>query len=299
MARSQAEDFANIEKLSDSENYQVWKFQISILFRANELYGTVTEEVAEGQRTDQWRKKDANAQKIIVTTIERKPLLHIMSCTTSHEMWTKISNIYERDTEQQKCSLLQMFYSATYDKTTDIVTYISGLKNLVFRLNALDTKIDDKMLISKILASLPEEYKYFASAWDSTEQGGKTVENLTARLIAEEMRNNQKESESKTVTLKTAAKKCTKCNKTGHLAKFCHIAKHCEETNKEKCSICSKTNHSEKDCFFRDKKKNKNESFLTGKLDAAHSWIVDSGSTQNLTNNKSYVQDIKKTIIGV
>lgn len=45
-----------------------------------------------------------------------------------------------------------------------MASYISKLKNLAFRLNALNTKIDDKILISKILATLPKEYMYFVSA---------------------------------------------------------------------------------------------------------------------------------------
>lgn len=107
----------------------------------------------------------------------------------------------------------------TYDKNTDIATYISKLRNLAYRLSALDTKIDDKMMTAKILATLPEEYRYFASAWESTEQREKTLENQTARLIAEEIRNKSKELEQKAVAFKAADKKCYKCNKSGALCK--------------------------------------------------------------------------------
>lgn len=147
-------------------------------------------------------KKDAVAQKLIATTIERKPLMHIMDCSTAYEMWTKICTIYERDNEQQKCNLLQTFYSLTYDKTTDIATYISKLRNIASRLNALEMKIEDEMLVAKILATLPGEYKHFASAWESTTRSERTLENLTARLIAEEMRNADREPEEKAVAFK-------------------------------------------------------------------------------------------------
>lgn len=192
MSRSLAEDFVNIEKLSDPENFQTWKFQLSILFRANDLYEIVTIETDEARREAAWRRKDANAQKLIVTTIDKKPLLHILNCTTSYEMWSKISNIYERESEQQKCNLLQSFYTAVYDKGTDIATYISKLRNIAYRLNALDTKIDDSMLISKILSTLPDNLKHFVSAWDSSERAQKTMENLTARLIAKKLEIIQK-----------------------------------------------------------------------------------------------------------
>ena len=129
-----------------------------------------------------------------------------MNCTTAHEIWVKISNIYERESEQQKCDLLQMFYSTVYDKDSDIASHISKLRNVAYRLNTLDTKIDDTILIAKILSTLPEELKHFVSAWDSTEKSKKTVENLTARLIAEESKNSSKDVENSTVAFKTTQK---------------------------------------------------------------------------------------------
>ncbi|KAM0730296.1 Retrovirus-related Pol polyprotein from transposon TNT 1-94 [Formica fusca] len=326
MARSMSEDIINVEKLTDAENFQIWKFQMSIVFKANELYEVVLQNVAENERTQQWKKRDAVAQKLIVTTLDKKPLLHVLDCNTAREMWIKICNIYERDSEQQRCSLLQTFYSTTYNKNEDIATYISKLRNLAFRLNALDTKLDDKMLISKILATLPEEYRYFASAWESAEQREKTLENLTARLIAEEARNKSKEQEEKAVAFKATDRKCFKCNKTGHLAKKCtktqtaiekrqvrcfkcnkigHMARSCGDnqgSSEQKCSICKKTNHTEKNCYFRNKYNNENKvAFLTGKTIASDTWIVDSGCTSNMTNKEGSILNMKKinSVIGV
>jgi len=283
MARSLTDDFLNIEKLKDIENYQTWKFQLGILLRANELYETITEETSVENRNAAWKKKDAMAQKYIVTSLDKKPLMHIMNCTTAYEMWLKISNIYERESEQQKCDLLQMFYSTAYDKDLDIASYISKLRNVAYRLNALDTKIDETMLIAKILPTLPEELKHFVSAWDSTEKSKKTVENLTSRLIAEESRSSSKDVENNAVAFKTTQRKCTKCNKVGHFAKFCksktssqdkkpvkcfkcnksgHIARACPENRQnaqDACGICKKNNHKEKDCFYRNKKEGKKE----------------------------------------
>lgn len=213
MAKTNSDDISNVEKLKDIENFPIWKFQLSILFRASDLFDIVNKNIPEDKRTQQWIKSDAHAQKIIITTLERNALLHIMNCLTANEMWTKICTIYERDNEQQRCGLLQKFYSLSYEKGSDMATYISKLKNLATRLTALKTNIDDDMIISKILSSLPEEQRYFASAWESTEKNGKTLENLTARLIAEEMRTIQKKPEEKAVAFKVTGKKCYKCNK--------------------------------------------------------------------------------------
>lgn len=279
MAKS--EDTSNIEKLVDTESFQIWKFQLSILFRANELFEVVTKSTTAAERDSQWLKKDANAQKLIVTTVEKKPLMHLLNCRTAHEIWTRVCAIYERDNEQQKCSLFQTFYSLAYDKNTDISTYISKLKNTATRLSALDTKISDEMMISKILATLPEEFKHFASAWDSTSKTEKTLDNLTTRLIAEEMRITDRQTEESTVAFKVTNKKCSKCSKQGHLTKDCtersqsygkdarcfkcnkigHIARFCKEKQKgdKTCSICKKSNHKDRDCYFRKGRGNKED----------------------------------------
>lgn len=45
MAKSLAEDILNVEKSIDSENFQIWKFQINILLAAHELNGVVLQNV--------------------------------------------------------------------------------------------------------------------------------------------------------------------------------------------------------------------------------------------------------------
>ena len=57
-----------------------------------------------------------------------------------------------------------------FEKGSDIATYMSKLKNLANRLIALNVKIDDNMVyVLKVLATLPDEFNHFASAWDSTD----------------------------------------------------------------------------------------------------------------------------------
>lgn len=328
MATNNQDDVMQIEKLKDSENFMIWKFQVTILFKSLGLYEIVTgvsvlrEGTTEPAKTE-WIRKDARAQKIIITSIERQPLTHILVCKTSHEMFQRICATYERDTQQQKCILLQEFFNYTYQKGTDIATHVSKLENLAYRLKTLNTDIDDTMLMSKILATLPEKFKYFACAWDSTAQDQKTLTNLTSRLLSEENRLVATDSKQDAVAFKSTEKKCYKCNNGGHLAKACkinkgniqeihcfkcngqgHMAKFCKKEDNSggaiKCRICKKNNHSEKDCYFRKSKTDDNTaaknkvSFLATDC-KTNEWILDSGSSSHMTNNKNLFKDMQKT----
>ena len=315
------EEIAQIEKLKDLESFQVWKFQLTIILKAQELYTLVTDEPTEANTANtDWIRKNAKAQKYIVTTIDKKPLMHVLSCSTAYEMWRKLSSIYERDSSQQKCTLMQDLFSFAYDKNMDVVSHVSKLQNIKHKLEALGQKIDDGLLMSKILTVLPPKYKHFVSAWESTSDTNKTTENLIARLLAEEQRVEIETNRDSAVAFKAVERKCYKCNSAGHIARHCdsrstelnkmrkcftcnktgHLAKDCTKTPKTKvtqtgCGICKKTNHAEKDCFFRnknDKTKRDELSFLTNNTTESNHWIIDSGTTSHMTNNKSGLKDL-------
>ena len=266
---------SGIERLSD-KNFQVWKFQIVILFKAHDIYDIVSGkekllETFDDKKKKEWERKDAKAQKYIVSTIEKTPLMHIVNCTTSKQMFDKLCTIYERDSEQQKYSLLQDFFNLKFEKGSNVVLHISKIENLAYRLKSINQEVDEKMVISKILVTLPEQYKYFISAWESMSSEEKTLTNLTSRLISEESRCHLEEPKTESLAFRanelacfkykknqnisryygnknSDEKRCFKCNSNTHLANLC--SKTLGNNSRQCCRICKKNNHAEKDCFF-------------------------------------------------
>ncbi|KAK9694257.1 hypothetical protein QE152_g33671 [Popillia japonica] len=222
MASKYRDDIEQIDKLKTVEDFPLWKFQVDIVFKSYGLYNIVTGNevlpvgVNDTEKTE-FERRDAKAQKIIITTVDKKSLTHILSCNSSREMYAKICSIYERDSEERKCTFLQEFFNYKFNKGNDLATHISNLKNIVHKLKVMKQDIDDGMVISKILSTLPEEYKFFTSAWESTQKGERTLDNLTSRLLLEEMRHTSKENEDavafRTVKGKSEEIRCRKCNK--------------------------------------------------------------------------------------
>lgn len=47
-----------------------------------------------GDAIKKWMTKDAMAKKVIVTTIEKQLLPHVLNCTTSAQMWSTLKNLF-------------------------------------------------------------------------------------------------------------------------------------------------------------------------------------------------------------
>lgn len=89
-------------KLEGTSNWNIWKFQTIVLLRSQGLL-----EVTDGSSVKPeeavekaaWEKKDAKAQSWLVTRMSESVMMHIITCTTSAEIWRKLASVYEQKSE--------------------------------------------------------------------------------------------------------------------------------------------------------------------------------------------------------
>lgn len=289
-------DLFKINKLTDAESWSPWKFQVKVLLNASEAFDVVSGDhkrpvlIKQQGETDEqaqqrlevelkaWKKIDCLAQKLIATSVGQQPLMHIMNCNTSNEMWQKLLNIYEQKTETSVHILQQKFYAFVMDPCDSIASHISKLEDLVQRLKELNEPVSDSMLITKILMTLPSEYGHFHSAWESTATEDRTLQKLTARLMVEETRINQVfESGTNAMTVRKFKSRrpgiCYKCRQYGHWKKDCPA----KMSNSQ-----SKSDVSEK----------KGEAFISDTISVKTRndcrWYMDSGASDHMCNNRNW-----------
>lgn len=192
---SEMEKEFRISKFTDPQQWTTWEFTVRVMLKANDVYEVVdgTERkpedlVANLTKLQEWKKKDSKAQGIIVGSVGEKILLHILSCNTANEMWIRLNAVYAQKNETSISLLQEKFFSYVKDSHDNMATHISKLETLYNKLIAMGVQTDKRLLLTKIILTLPSEYRNFSSAWDSTPLDKQTLENLSSRLLIEENR---------------------------------------------------------------------------------------------------------------
>ncbi|KAL0883742.1 hypothetical protein ABMA27_015847 [Loxostege sticticalis] len=243
----------------NGKNWAAWKFQLTIILKAKKLYEClIKDEPTDEKLLDAWTDKDIKAQEIIVTRVDEKVMGYLSTCQTSKEMWNKLSTLYEPSTQVSVHLVQQKFFSLTFEEP--IIKFVTELEEIANKLKSMNEAPSEKMIITKILMSLPDKYRHFISAWESVPDKQQNLKELTSRLLIEEERCTQESSSSAAFVSRSknqkgnsvssgsnSVRKCFFCNKEGHFKRNC---------TERKCFRCDQSGHLAKDCKVNNNLKN-------------------------------------------
>uniref|UniRef100_A0A0A9YMV4 Retrovirus-related Pol polyprotein from transposon TNT 1-94 n=1 Tax=Lygus hesperus TaxID=30085 RepID=A0A0A9YMV4_LYGHE len=203
-------------------------------------------------------------------------MVHILTCTTAAEMWSRLLAVYEQKSDTTVHLLHERFFAYSY-QNQGVAAHISGILDIVTKLKQNGENISDKQVITKILMSLPQNLSYFVSSWESVSADKQTINELTSRLITEEQRLKIRNGDDKVDTenkalITQSAQNCSFCGKSNHQSFKCFK----NPSNKPKitCHYCKKSGHVKKDCRYRKYKENNEKSHDKGhKSDMKNAFI--------------------------
>ncbi|KAJ8879709.1 hypothetical protein PR048_020317 [Dryococelus australis] len=117
-------------KLSGGDNWAVWQFEMEVILKGRRLFGIVSGaefEPVEGENEEVWVQNAATTQEFIITRMESGPLTHLLSRTTSSEMWSNLKSVYAKESAVSVYLLQQKFFLIEFNEYS-VPTFMSKLE---------------------------------------------------------------------------------------------------------------------------------------------------------------------------
>ena len=256
---------------------------------------------------------DFKAQKTMVESVDAKIIDLIQNCETAQAMWNKLNSYFEQQTETNVHLLQEKFFKMNLAENEDIITFIGKVEDIGKRLGRLGVEVPDSMLITKILMNLPNKYKHFISAWESTPAEQKTLVNLGNRLATEEVRNKSEESEVALISkgasshdkdkpkYEQSQRVCYWCKKSGHIKPNCRFYNRFLANNKNNKNGASMGKNCANPSKNNSSTNNKGSALVlnTDMIKDNDGWFLDSGASNHMTFRREWFsefEELSKTV---
>lgn len=113
----------------------------------------------------------------------------IVNCKTSAELWERLVSIHEQVSTESIFMLIQQFVDYKFAKGDSIATHVAKIEMMAQNLEDIGQPMSENQIISKLITSLPSEYKHVLIAWKSMPAEQKTRKTLIRKVFEEEAMN--------------------------------------------------------------------------------------------------------------
>ena len=134
-------------------------------------------------KLDTWDEKNANACMFISKSISQRILDMLTGCSIAATMWQKLCSLHLNKTPESVFTLQGKFFDYKMQDTNDILSHIQNINEMAMILADLGHIVPNKMIISKIIYSLPPSYNSIIAAWSNVPKACQTVDTLEERLL--------------------------------------------------------------------------------------------------------------------
>lgn len=163
MSSSNVFSMPSLPSLS-KETYQRWKYDVTATLEYLELMDVVDGTDVKPVDVDKlagWRKKDANARRVLAHGLSDEQHAGIRACLSANEIWLKIKSLMEKSSKTNKYLANQELHQYSFRPDMSVSTYCSGLAVISQKLQSIGVKVEEETMVAKLVNDLPEKYNTF------------------------------------------------------------------------------------------------------------------------------------------
>lgn len=290
----------------NSSNYSTWKVQCKMALIKDGLWAIVSGKEVEPAESEEARAKFAarrdKALATIVLAMEPRLLYLVGNDPTDPvAVWRVLSEQFQRKTWANKLELKRRLFSLRLAEGGSVQEHIKIMTEICDELAAIGERVSDEDRVVYLLASLPESYGVLVTALEASADVP-TLAVVRERLLHEETKMKGKDSQSSHEGVLTASFKrklrCHFCNKTGHFKKDCD--EYAKYRDSRSVQVKKKTKMGAFKVTITPEDGTSSDSESTGLVvqhalsstcDARNRWILDSGATCHMCNERSLFTD--------
>lgn len=140
-----------------------------------------------------WEVKDLKARLDLVTFIEPSQYCHIQNCTSAHEVWRKLEELYDTSDTAKKAALLKnILLNKRLSKDCDIFEEIENFFLRVEELRGIGVTIPEEVQSMLLLNKVPRTCDSFLNlSFDPKDDELRIANRLKSKLIGEYNSNGQ------------------------------------------------------------------------------------------------------------
>ncbi|GBM64842.1 Copia protein [Araneus ventricosus] len=233
----------------DGTNFAVWARRIESIFVTKNLNKFLSKKADETKENEVSASKKAYA--LMLSFLSDEVLVSLSDENTCASIFQKLKSTYLRDGAVNQILIRKRLAMLKKKKEVSMQEHLNEVNGLVNRLKSCSVKISDMDIIVYILMPLPPEYDSTKSAIENQPSEHVSLQFVVSRLLdAEALLKDRRVSETKAprsessndVAFSTNQRTvvCFKCNKKGHIARFCDKTVVCHH--------CGKLGHKKRNC---------------------------------------------------
>ena len=312
---------AGVEKISvpklGGDNWSIWKAKFQALLEYKGLFVAIEE-----PETEDGKKASKQAKALLTLHIEDAFVKLIVGEPTAAKAWDKLKQNFEKTSNARVVQLTGMLANMKMGEKQSIAQYLGEFREIKVDLEGAGETVSELQLAVHALRGLPKGYETLKEILEAGELQ-LSLDNVQPKLMQREQ-TLKLQAESKTLPAENAeesqgtafvakqrylgssrehrgssdARSCFGCGETGH------IKAHCRHRDAE-CENCGKRGHTRAVCR-KPAERVERAAYAKAGAGVAFTawrggagalpgvWLVDSGSTQHVTGDRSQFTSYRK-----